>query len=801
MASTVFNLGAVKLLKKILRFQDSDIQIITGNSADPTVTAIDAVSGSIYIQAGTSNLYIKQDNGSSTNFALTSTSATLANYILSSEKGAANGVATLDSGGKIPSAQLPSTVMDYRGNYNATTNSPSLVDGTGNAGDVYRVNVAGTQNFGSGSQTFAVGDWVVYNGTIWEKSSNSNAVMSVNGLTGVVVLSTTDIAEGSNLYYTAARFNSAFASKSTTDLTEGSNLYYTDGRAQTAVASVGYLKADGSVTITGNLAPNGADNLALGNTNNYFNTVFTSVLVDPTTGLSSISPRNHALYHSGVTAATWSTAGIDLNSHKITSVANPTAAQDAATKNYVDTALAGVGSGTVTNVSSANADISVATGSTTPVLTVNSGTGASQLVKRNASSQIDAATQKIVNVLDPVALQDAATKNYVDVADALKANVTLNNLGSTAINADLLAATDVTTNLGSASKYFLSGYVKNIVTNGNINPDAISTSTPRDIGNTFAFSRIRATRFSPDLTTYTFTGDFTTGSASITNVIGSIPAWLNSSYSVYASGYTTSTGSYTSVALVASFSGTTILMTTASLLTGSGVTFTIVPSLIARSEDQATLNSGNAVIRSGNATTSPSGNTLIVTGTTSTARSGDVIVSTGSASSSGTTGNIVLSPGVTAGTRGSIISQTTMSMSSTKITSLADPTAAQDAATKNYVDTTKEPLHNTTLVQVNNVSLTSNTINEVVTGLTFAFASFNGCSIDYRIAKGTLVRTGKMILATDGTNVAFNDMFVETIDSTIVFDAVVSGANINIRQTNTESGTITFTYQQNKFAV
>lgn len=113
----------------------------------------------------------------------------------------------------------------------------------------------------------------------------------------------------------------------------------------------------------------------------------------------------------------------------------------------------------------------------------------------------------------------------------------------------------------------------------------------------------------------------------------------------------------------------------------------------------------------------------------------------------------------------------------------------------------KEPLHNTTLVQATNASLGANVTNEVVTALSFAHASINGCSIDYRITKGTLVRTGKMILATDGTNVAFNDMFVETVDSTIVFEAVVNGANINIQHTNTESGTITFTYQQNRFAV
>lgn len=46
--------------------------------------------------------------------------------------------------------------------------------------------------------------------------------------------STTDLTEGTNLYYTAARFDTAFSAKSTTDLTEGTNLYYTTARFDTA---------------------------------------------------------------------------------------------------------------------------------------------------------------------------------------------------------------------------------------------------------------------------------------------------------------------------------------------------------------------------------------------------------------------------------------------------------------------------------------------------------------------------------------------------------------------------------------
>lgn len=49
--------------------------------------------------------------------------------------------------------------------------------------------------------------------------------------------STTNLTEGTNLYYTAARFNTAFSAKSTTDLTEGTNLYYTAARFNTAFAA------------------------------------------------------------------------------------------------------------------------------------------------------------------------------------------------------------------------------------------------------------------------------------------------------------------------------------------------------------------------------------------------------------------------------------------------------------------------------------------------------------------------------------------------------------------------------------
>lgn len=124
-------------------------------------------------------------------------------YCLKSNLGVASGIATLDAGGKIPLSQLPSSILEYQGTWAASTNSPFLsATDTLKKGYVYLVSVAGTQ-FGI---DFYVGDWAIYNesGAI-EKSDNSDDVISVNGHKGPVVLSTSDIAEGSNLYYTEAR--------------------------------------------------------------------------------------------------------------------------------------------------------------------------------------------------------------------------------------------------------------------------------------------------------------------------------------------------------------------------------------------------------------------------------------------------------------------------------------------------------------------------------------------------------------------------------------------------------------------
>ena len=131
--------------------------------------------------------------------------ATVSGYIPTSEKAQPLGVATLDASGKVPTSQIPlQGDLNYQGTWNASTNTPTLTSSTGTQGYYYVVSVAGTTNL-NGITDWQIGDWAIYNGSVWQKVDNTDAVSSVNGQTGTVVLTTTNIAEGTNEYFTTAR--------------------------------------------------------------------------------------------------------------------------------------------------------------------------------------------------------------------------------------------------------------------------------------------------------------------------------------------------------------------------------------------------------------------------------------------------------------------------------------------------------------------------------------------------------------------------------------------------------------------
>jgi len=75
------------------------------------------------------------------------------------------GVLTIDGSLVVNGASMAPI---YRGTWNASTNTPTLASGVGTQGDFYIVSVAGDTNL-DGASTWGVGDWVLFNGTTWQR--------------------------------------------------------------------------------------------------------------------------------------------------------------------------------------------------------------------------------------------------------------------------------------------------------------------------------------------------------------------------------------------------------------------------------------------------------------------------------------------------------------------------------------------------------------------------------------------------------------------------------------------------------
>ena len=171
------------------------------------------------------------------------------------------------------------TTDPYLGTWNATTNSPSIADGTGSISQWYRTVTGGTWN----SIVFTAGDDVRYNGSIWQRIPGVGYTLQtatsivLGGIKiGAGITMTGDVASVSTAYapsstvsnathsgdatgstaltlatvnsnvgtYTKITINAkglatAGAAATTTDIAEGTNLYYTDVRvaANSAVAA------------------------------------------------------------------------------------------------------------------------------------------------------------------------------------------------------------------------------------------------------------------------------------------------------------------------------------------------------------------------------------------------------------------------------------------------------------------------------------------------------------------------------------------------------------------------------------
>ena len=199
------------------------------------------------------------------------------------DAGVANGVATLDSSGKVPTSQIPlQGDLNYQGAWNASTNTPTLTSSVGTKGYYYVVSVAGTTNL-NGITDWQIGDWAVFNGSIWQKIDNTDAVTSVNGYTGTVVLNYSDVgAQPAGTYVTSVGATSPVTSTggttptiaipqssgsasgylSSTDWNTFNNKGSGSVTSVSGTGSVSGITLSGTVTSTGNLTLGGALDLS-----------------------------------------------------------------------------------------------------------------------------------------------------------------------------------------------------------------------------------------------------------------------------------------------------------------------------------------------------------------------------------------------------------------------------------------------------------------------------------------------------------------------------------------------------------
>lgn len=149
-----------------------------------------------YVHPQTHSLDVITEGVTTTNRLFSATDkAKLAVAETTTNKNVAGGYAGIGVDGKLDYTLIPTGIVNgltYKGTWNAATNNPAINSGQGTNGWFYRVAVAGTYNV-DGTSSWTSGDWIIYNGSQWQRVPSVESVSSVNDKTGFVVLVKEDI--------------------------------------------------------------------------------------------------------------------------------------------------------------------------------------------------------------------------------------------------------------------------------------------------------------------------------------------------------------------------------------------------------------------------------------------------------------------------------------------------------------------------------------------------------------------------------------------------------------------------------
>jgi hypothetical protein len=152
--------------------------------------------------------------------------------------------------------------LNYKGTWNASTNTPTLVSSVGTKGDYYVVSVAGNTNL-DGTTLWGVGDMAVFNGSIWQKTDGGDTSivtdLTVTTLTGYMYANNTSPATAS---VTIPVANVAGAVANTVNVLAGGLL--SGGGALTSNVTISLTSVpSGNVTGLGTMATQNANAVAI----------------------------------------------------------------------------------------------------------------------------------------------------------------------------------------------------------------------------------------------------------------------------------------------------------------------------------------------------------------------------------------------------------------------------------------------------------------------------------------------------------------------------------------------------------